>query len=200
TYYIKDGDSYKIETKMIAADDGTREGTTAESIAKLGSPFKAGGIVTAANSSQTTDGAAATLIASKDACDRLGLKPIAKIVGYAVAGCRSEEMGVGPKYAIPKVLKQTGMTLDQIDLIELNEAFASQSIHCLKELGIWDTPMMDKVNVCGGAIALGHPLGCTGAKLTATLLAQLERTGGKYGIVSMCIGGGMGAAAIFEMV
>jgi acetyl-CoA acyltransferase len=200
TYYIKDGDSYKIETKMIDADDGTREGTTAESISKLGSPFKAGGQVTAANSSQTTDGAAATLVASKEACDRLGLKPIAKIVGYAVAGCRSEEMGVGPKYAIPKVLKQTGMTLDQIDLIELNEAFASQSIHCLKELGIWDTPMMDKVNVCGGAIALGHPLGCTGAKLTATLLAQLERTGGKYGIVSMCIGGGMGAAAIFEMV
>jgi len=200
TYYIKDGDSYKVETKMIDADDGVRPGTTAEGIAKLNSPFKAGGIVTAANSSQTTDGAGATLIASKDACDRLGLKPIAKIVSYAVAGCRSEEMGVGPKYAIPKVLKQAGMKLEDIDLIELNEAFASQSIHCLQELGIWDTPMMDKVNVCGGAIALGHPLGCTGAKLTATLLAQLERTGGKYGIVSMCIGGGMGAAAIFEMV
>ncbi|MCB9494215.1 MAG: thiolase family protein [Desulfobacteraceae bacterium] len=200
TYYIKDGDSYKIETKMIDADDGVREGTTAEGIAKLGSPFKAGGQVTAANSSQTTDGAAATLIASKEACDRLGLKPIAKIVSYAVAGCKSEEMGVGPKYAIPKVLKQAGMKIEDIDLFEINEAFASQAIHCCKELGIWGTPMMDKVNVCGGAIALGHPLGCTGAKLTATLLAQLERTGGKYGIVSMCIGGGMGAAAIFEMV
>jgi len=200
TYYIKDGDSYKVETKMIDADDGVREGTTAEGIAKLGSPFKAGGIVTAANSSQTTDGAAATLIASKEACDRLGLKPIAKIVSYAVAGCRSEEMGVGPKYAIPKVLKQAGMKIEDIDLFEINEAFASQAIHCCKELGLWGTPMMDKVNVCGGAIALGHPLGCTGAKLTATLLAQLERTGGKYGIVSMCIGGGMGAAAIFERV
>jgi len=201
TYYVKQADgSYKIETKMIDADDGVREGTTAEGIGRLGSPFKAGGQVTAANSSQTTDGAAATLIASKEACDRLGLKPIAKIVSYAVAGCKSEEMGVGPKYAIPKVLKQAGLKLEDIDLFEINEAFASQAIHCCKELGMWGTPMMDKVNVCGGAIALGHPLGCTGAKLTATLLAQLERTGGKYGIVSMCIGGGMGAAAIFEMV
>ncbi|MGE4518986.1 MAG: acetyl-CoA C-acyltransferase [Desulfobacteraceae bacterium] len=201
TYYVKQADgSYKIETKMIDADDGVREGTTAEGIGRLGSPFKAGGQVTAANSSQTTDGAAATLIASKEACDRLGLKPIAKIVSYAVAGCKSEEMGVGPKYAIPKVLKQAGLKLEDIDLFEINEAFASQAIHCCKELGMWGTPMMDKVNVCGGAIALGHPLGCTGAKLTATLLAQLERTGGKYGIVSMCIGGGMGAAAIFERV
>ncbi|MDY0131217.1 MAG: thiolase family protein [Desulforegulaceae bacterium] len=200
TYYIKDGDSYKVETKMIDADDGVRPGTTADGIARLGSPFKAGGQVTAANSSQTTDGAAATLIASKEACDRLGLKPIAKLVSYAVAGCRSEEMGVGPKYAIPKVLKQAGMKIEDIDLFEINEAFASQAIHCCQELGLWGTPMMDKVNICGGAIALGHPLGCTGAKLTATLLAQLERTGGKYGIVSMCIGGGMGAAAIFEMV
>ncbi|PID78467.1 MAG: acetyl-CoA C-acyltransferase [Gammaproteobacteria bacterium] len=201
TSYVKQADgTYKIETKMIDADDGVREGTTADGIARLGSPFKAGGQVTAANSSQTTDGAAATLIASKEACDRLGLKPIARIVSYAVAGCKSEEMGVGPKYAIPKVLKQAGMKIEDIDLFEINEAFASQAIHCCKELGLWDTPAMDKVNVCGGAIALGHPLGCTGAKLTATLLAQLQRTGGKYGIVSMCIGGGMGAAAIFEMV
>lgn len=200
-FYVKQADgSYKTETKMIDADDGVREGTTAEGIARLGSPFKAGGQVTAANSSQTTDGAAATLIASKEACDRLGLKPIAKLVSYAVAGCKSEEMGVGPKYAIPKVLENAGMKIEDIDLFEINEAFASQAIHCCKDLGIWDTPMMDKVNVCGGAIALGHPLGCTGAKLTATLLAQLERTGGKYGIVSMCIGGGMGAAGLFEMV
>lgn len=200
-FYVKQADgSYKTETKMIDADDGVREGTTAEGIARLGSPFKAGGQVTAANSSQTTDGAAATLIASKEACDRLGLKPIAKLVSYAVAGCKSEEMGVGPKYAIPKVLENAGMKIEDIDLFEINEAFASQAIHCCKDLGIWDTPIMDKVNVCGGAIALGHPLGCTGAKLTATLLAQLERTGGKYGIVSMCIGGGMGAAGLFEMV
>jgi acetyl-CoA acyltransferase len=199
TYYIKQPDgTYNKETKMIDADDGVREGTTADGIAKLGSPFKAGGAVTAANSSQTTDGAAATIVASKEACDRLGLKPVAKIVSYAVAGCKSEEMGVGPKYAIPKVLENAGMKIEDIDLFEINEAFASQAIHCCQELGLWGTPAMDKVNVCGGAIALGHPLGCTGAKLTATLLAQLERTGGKYGIVSMCIGGGMGAAAIFE--
>lgn len=200
TYYVPQADgSFKIETKMITEDDGVRPGTTAEGIARLSSPFKFGGSVTAANSSQTTDGAAATLIASKEACDRLGLKPIAKFLGYAVAGCRSEEMGVGPKYAIPKVLKQVGLTIADIDLWEINEAFASQAIHCCKEIGLWDK-YMDRVNICGGAIALGHPLGCTGAKLTATLLAQLQRTGGKYGIVSMCIGGGMGAAGVYEMV
>lgn len=201
TYYVPQADgSYAIEIKTISEDDGVRGGTTPEGIARLSSPFKFGGSVTAANSSQTTDGAAATLIASKEACDRLGLKPIAKMIGYAVAGCKSEEMGVGPKYAIPKVLKQAGLKIEDIDLFEINEAFASQAIHCCKDLGIWGTPIMDKVNICGGAIALGHPLGCTGAKLTATLLAQLERTGGKYGIVSMCIGGGMGAAGLFEMV
>jgi len=201
TYYVKQADgSYKTETKIIDADDGVRPGTTAEGIARLGSPFKFGGQVTAANSSQTTDGAAANLIASKEACDRLGLKPIAKMIGYAVAGCKSDEMGVGPAYAIPKVLEQTGLKIEDIDLIELNEAFAAQSIYCLKELGIWGTDLMNRVNACGGAIALGHPLGCTGSKLTATLLEQLGRTGGKYGIVSMCIGGGMGAAGLYEMV
>lgn len=200
TYYVPQADgSFKIETKMITQDDGVRAGTTAEGISRLSSPFKFGGSVTAANSSQTTDGAAATLIASKEACDRLGLKPIAKFIGYAVAGCKSEEMGVGPKYAIPKVLKQVGLTIDQIDLWEINEAFASQAIYCCKELGLWEK-YMDRVNICGGAIALGHPLGCTGAKLTATLLAQLQRTGGKYGVVSMCIGGGMGAAGVYEMI
>lgn len=200
TYYVPQADgSFKIETKMLTQDDGVRAGTTAEGISRLSSPFKFGGSVTAANSSQTTDGAAATLIASKEACDRLGLKPIAKFIGYAVAGCKSEEMGVGPKYAIPKVLKQVGLTIDQIDLWEINEAFASQAIYCCKELGLWEK-YMDRVNICGGAIALGHPLGCTGAKLTATLLAQLQRTGGKYGVVSMCIGGGMGAAGVYEMI
>lgn len=188
--------TYKKTTFLVDADDGVREGTTVEGISRLRSPFKAGGVATAANSSQTTDGAAATLLASKEACDKLGLKPVAKLVGYAVAGCASDEMGVGPKYAIPKVLEQTGLKLEDIDVIELNEAFATQSLHCIRELGLDES----KINLCGGAIALGHPLGCTGAKLTATLLANLKRTGGKIGIVSMCIGGGMGAAGVFEMV
>ncbi|MFA6008837.1 MAG: thiolase family protein [Desulfobacteraceae bacterium] len=188
--------TFKKESFIVSEDDGVRPGTTAEGISKLSSPFKFGGVATAANSSQTTDGAAATLVASKEACDRLGLKPIAKIVAYAVAGCKSDEMGVGPKYAIPKALKIAGLKIEDIDAFELNEAFATQALHCVRELGI--NP--DKVNLNGGAIALGHPLGCTGAKLTATLLGVLKRTGGKYGIVSMCIGGGMGAAAIFEMV
>lgn len=196
----QDDATYKKVQFMVEHDDGIREGTTVEGIAGLNSPFKAGGSVTAANSSQTTDGAAATLLASAAACKRLGLKPIAKIKGYAVAGCKSDEMGVGPKYAIPKVLKQVGMTIEEMDIIELNEAFASQAIYCLRELGVWDTDTMAKVNIHGGAIALGHPLGCTGAKLTATCLANLKEVNGKYGIVAMCIGGGMGAACVFEMV
>jgi len=195
-FEMQENGTYKKTTFLVDADDGVREGTTAEGIARLRSPFKAGGVATAANSSQTTDGAAATLIASKEACDRLGLKPIAKMVGYAVAGCKSDEMGVGPVYAIPKVLEQTGLKLEDIDVFELNEAFATQALYSIRELGI----DINKVNLTGGAIALGHPLGCTGAKLTATLLANLKRTGGKYGIVSMCIGGGMGAAGIYEMV
>ncbi|BCS97818.1 acetyl-CoA acetyltransferase [Desulfoluna limicola] len=188
--------TFKKETFIVSKDDGVRPGTTVEGIARLNSPFKAGGVATAANSSQTTDGAAATLLASKEACERLGLKPMAKLVTYAVAGCKSDEMGVGPKYAIPKALEKAGLKIEDIDVFELNEAFATQAIHCIKELNIDEA----KVNLCGGAIALGHPLGCTGAKLTATLMANLERTGGKYGIVSMCIGGGMGACAIFERV
>jgi len=195
-FEMQENGTYKKTTFLVDADDGVREGTTAAGIAKLRSPFKAGGVATAANSSQTTDGAAATLLASKDACDKLGLKPIAKIVAYAVAGCASDEMGVGPVYAIPKALKLAGLKLEDIDVFELNEAFATQALYSVRELGI----DIEKVNLTGGAIALGHPLGCTGAKLTATLLANLKRTGGKYGIVSMCIGGGMGAAAIFEMV
>lgn len=195
-FELQENGTYKRIEFIVSEDDGVRPGTTAEGIARLNSPFKFGGVATAANSSQTTDGAAATLIASKEACDRLGLKPIAKLVGYAVAGCQSDEMGVGPKYAIPKVLKQTGLKIEDIDAFELNEAFATQALHCVKELGI----DVNKVNLNGGAIALGHPLGCTGAKLTATLLGVLKRTGGKYGIVSMCIGGGMGAAGVFEML
>lgn len=188
--------TFKKETFIVEKDDGVRPGTTVEGIARLNSPFKAGGVATAANSSQTTDGAAATLLASKEACERLGLKPLAKLVTYAVAGCKSDEMGVGPKYAIPKALEKAGLKVEDIDVFELNEAFATQALHCIKELDLDES----KINLNGGAIALGHPLGCTGAKLTATLIANLQRTGGKYGIVSMCIGGGMGACAIFERV
>lgn len=190
----EDGTYKKIEF-IVEHDDGIRA-STAEGLAKLGAVFAAGGSVTAANSSQTTDGAAATIIASKEKCDELGLKPIAKLISYSTVGCKSDEMGVGPRYAIPKVLEQAGLTIDQIDIFEINEAFASQAIYCIRELGLEDS--MDKINIHGGAIALGHPLGCTGSKLTATCLANLEEVKGKYGIVSMCIGGGMGAAAIFE--
>ncbi|MCF6249232.1 MAG: thiolase family protein, partial [Desulfobacula sp.] len=194
--YIKQDDgTYKKETFMVEHDDGIRA-STVEGLAKLRTVFSAVGSVTAANSSQTTDGAAATIIASKEKCDELGLKPIARLVSYSTVGCKSDEMGVGPRYAIPKVLEQAGLTIDDIDIYEINEAFASQAIYSIRELGLEN--QMDKINIHGGAIALGHPLGCTGAKLTATCLANLEEVNGKYGIVSMCIGGGMGAAAIFE--
>jgi acetyl-CoA acyltransferase len=196
--YEKQADgTYKKTEFIVEHDDGIRA-STPEGLAKLRAVFAAGGSVTAANSSQTTDGAAATIIASKEKCDELGLKPIAKLVSYATVGCKSDEMGVGPRYAIPRVLEQAGMTIDQIDIFEINEAFASQAIYSIRELGLEDS--MDKINIHGGAIALGHPLGCTGSKLTATCLANLKEVNGKYGIVSMCIGGGMGAAAIFEMV
>jgi len=196
--YEKQADgTYKQIEFIVKHDDGIRA-STAEGLGKLRAVFAAGGSVTAANSSQTTDGAAATIIASKEKCDELGLKPIAKLVSYATIGCKSDEMGVGPRYAIPRVLKQAGMTIDQIDIFEINEAFASQALYCIRELKLEDS--MDKINIHGGAVALGHPLGCTGAKLTATCLANLKEVKGKYGIVSMCIGGGMGAAAIFEMV
>lgn len=194
--YVKQDDgTYKKETVIIKHDDGIRE-STPEGLGKLRTVFKANGSVTAGNSSQTTDGAAATIIASKEKCEELGLTPIARLVSYATIGCKSDEMGVGPRYAIPKVLEQAGMTIDDIDIYEINEAFASQALYCIRELDL--EKYMDKINIHGGAIALGHPLGCTGAKLTATCLANLKEVNGKYGIVSMCIGGGMGAAAIFE--
>ncbi len=194
--YVKQADgTYKKDTFIVQHDDGIRE-TTVEGLAKLRTVFKANGSVTAGNSSQTTDGAAATIIASKEKCDELGLTPIARLVSYATVGCKSDEMGVGPRYAIPKVLEQAGLAIDDIDIYEINEAFASQALYCIRELGL--EKQMDKINIHGGAIALGHPLGCTGAKLTATCLANLKEVKGKYGIVSMCIGGGMGAAAIFE--
>jgi len=196
--YVKQADgAYKKEQFIVEHDDGIRV-STPEGLGKLRTVFSAVGSVTAGNSSQTTDGAAATIIASKEKCDELGLEPIAKLVAYTTVGCKSDEMGVGPRYAIPKALEQAGLTIDDIDIYEINEAFASQALYCIRELGL--EKYMDKINIHGGAIALGHPLGCTGAKLTATCLANLKEVNGKYGIVSMCIGGGMGAAAIFERV
>ena len=194
--YVKQKNgSYKKEQFIVEHDDGIRE-SSPEGLGKLRTVFSAAGSVTAGNSSQTTDGAAATIIASKEKCEELGLEPIARLIAYTTIGCNSDEMGVGPRYAIPKVLKQAGFTIDDIDIYEINEAFASQAIYCIRELGL--EKYMDKINIHGGAIALGHPLGCTGAKLTATCLANLKQVNGRYGVVSMCIGGGMGAAAIFE--
>jgi acetyl-CoA acyltransferase len=165
-----------------------------EALAKLKPAFHAKGTVTAGNSSQMSDGAAAAVLVSDERARALGLKPLARLVAYAYAGCLPEEMGVGPVYAIPKVLKLAGLTLEQIDIIELNEAFAAQSLAVMKVLGLHP----EKVNVNGGAIALGHPLGCTGAKLTASILQEMKRRNAKYGMVTMCVGGGMGAAGIFE--
>jgi acetyl-CoA acyltransferase len=175
-------------------DEGPRRDTSAEALAKLKPAFHVKGTITAGNSSQMSDGAAAAIVMSGDRAKELGAKPLARLVAYATAGCPPEEMGIGPVFAIPKALKLAGLTLDQIDVIELNEAFAAQSLAVIKTLGL--DP--DKVNVNGGAIALGHPLGCTGAKLTASLLRELERRQGRYGMVTMCVGGGMGAAGIFE--
>jgi acetyl-CoA acyltransferase len=188
--------------KMIASkitfeqDEGIRADTSAEGLAKLRPSFKMNGTVTAGNSSQMSDGAAFVVMMSAEKAAALGCRPIAKLIGYSVVGVAPEIMGIGPLYAIPKVLKRFGYTLDDIDLFELNEAFAAQSLACMRELRM----NADKVNVNGGAIALGHPLGCTGAALTVKLLSELRRIGKKTGVVSMCIGGGMGAAAIFELV
>ncbi|MCX7816657.1 MAG: thiolase family protein [Syntrophales bacterium] len=188
------------ETFVFEQDDGIRWPTTMEDLGRLKSPFKVGGTVTAGNASQMTDGAAFALVMSADKAEKLGVKPIARLAYYAVAGCPAEEMGIGPVYAIPKVLKMAGMSLKDIDLFEINEAFASQFIYCCRALGIEDRYWAGDVNPNGGAIALGHPLGCTGAKLTAQLIYEMKRRGSKWGIVSMCIGGGMGAAGIYEML
>jgi acetyl-CoA acyltransferase len=175
-------------------DEGPRRDSTAEALAKLKPAFQINGTITAGNSSQMSDGAAAAIVMSEEKARELGAKPIARLVAYATAGCPPEEMGIGPVYAIPKALKLAGLTLDDIAVIELNEAFAAQSLAVIKMLEL--NP--DKVNVNGGAIALGHPLGCTGAKLTASILRELERRNARYGMVTMCVGGGMGAAGIFE--
>jgi acetyl-CoA acyltransferase len=175
-------------------DEGPRADTTMEALAKLKPAFHARGTVTAGNSSQTSDGAAASVLMSADKARQLGIKPLARFVAFATAGYKPEEMGLGPVYAIPKVLKMTGLKLDDISVIELNEAFAAQALSVIKEAGL----DINKINPNGGAVALGHPLGCTGAKLTATIIRELKRKNGKYGIVTMCIGGGMGAAGIIE--
>jgi len=178
----------------FAIDEGPRRDTSMAALAKLRPAFHVSGTVTAGNSSQTSDGAAAAVVMSATRARELGLTPLARFVAFATAGVEPERFGIGPVPAIRKVLKMTGLTLDQIDLIELNEAFAAQAIACLRELPIDPA----RLNVNGGAIALGHPLGCTGAKLTATLLHEMKRRESRYGMVSMCVGGGMGAAAVFE--
>ena len=177
-------------------DEGPRGDTSLEALGKLRPAFHMRGTVTAGNSSQTSDGAAAAIVMSADKAKDLGLKPLGRFVAYATAGVSPDYMGIGPVAAVPKALKIAGLSLDQIDLIELNEAFAAQALAVIKELGI----NQDKLNVNGGAIALGHPLGCTGAKLTATILHEMRRRNARYGMVTMCVGGGMGAAGIFELV
>jgi acetyl-CoA acyltransferase len=185
---------FEFEEMIFDTDEGVRPGTTKESISQLRPAFKPKGSVTAANSSQTSDGAAAVLVMSKEKAKELGLRPMATFRYHAVEGCEPEYMGVGPAVAIPKVMNLSGMSLDRMELIELNEAFAAQAIYCIRELGINE----EITNVNGGAIALGHPLGCTGAKLTTQLLYEMEERDLRWGLVSMCIGFGMGAAGIFE--
>lgn len=181
-------------TFSVTRDEGPRKDTSLEALQKLKPAFKEGGVVTAGNSSQMSDGAAAVLLMSSDKADELGMKPLARFVTLAVGGVPPELMGIGPTVAIPKALKNAGLKLQDIDLIELNEAFAAQSIAVIRALEMDEA----KINVNGGAIALGHPLGCTGAKLTTQLVYEMGRRHSKYGMVTMCIGGGMGAAAIFE--
>ncbi len=196
-FVLQENGTYKKETFLQDRDDGVRPTTTLEGLAKLRPVFALNGSVTAGNSSQTTDGAAASVIMSEEMVKKLGVKPIAKLKMYTTIGCKSDEMGVGPAYAIPKLLDMAGLTVKDIGCWEINEAFASQALYSIRTIGAED--YMDRINLNGGAIALGHPLGCTGAKLCATLLANMQRLGVKYGVESMCIGGGMGAAALFEL-
>ena len=189
-----DGDKKKTRTKLVETDEGPRKDTTLEVLAKLKPVFRVNGSVTAGNSSQTSDGAAFVLVMYEKMIKELNLTPIARMVSYAVAGVDPRVMGIGPIAAIPKALNKANLKLDDIDLIELNEAFASQSLAVVRNLGL----NTDKLNVNGGAIALGHPLGCSGAKLTISILNELKRKNKKYGMVSACIGGGQGVASIFE--
>jgi len=188
------GSRPKVVKAKFDTDEGPRADTSVEVLGKLKAVFHVSCFVTAGNSSQMSDGAAAAVVMSAEKARALGLKPLARFLAFATAGCPPEEMGIGPVFAIPKALKIAGLTLDQIDVIELNEAFATQALSVIKAAGIDPA----KVNPNGGAIALGHPLGCTGAKLTASILRELERRKARYGMVTMCVGGGMGAAGIFE--
>jgi acetyl-CoA acyltransferase len=187
-----------LQEVEFAVDEGPRADTTVAALARLRPAFKTTGTVTAGNSSQMSDGAAASLLTTPEIAREIGAEPLARFVGYAVAGVAPEIMGIGPVAAVPKVMRQTGLSLEQMDVIELNEAFAAQSLAVLKGLGI--DPKDERLNINGGAVALGHPLGCTGAKLTATALHELKRRGGRYALVTMCIGTGMGAAGIFEAI
>ncbi len=191
---IKEDGTVFVKEVIFDTDEGVRYDASLEGMASLKSVFKAKGTVTAGNSSQTSDGAAALILMSKEKAEALKLKPMATFRSFAVAGVPPEIMGVGPAYAVPKALKKAGLTIKDIGLVELNEAFASQSLYVIRELGL----NLDIVNVNGGAIAVGHPLGCTGAKLTTMLLYEMKRRNVRYGLVTMCIGGGMGAAGIFE--
>ncbi len=194
TFQAGNGNKPETKTKIFNVDEGPRADTSIDGLAKLRPVFHARGSVTAGNSSQMSDAAAASIVMSAERARALGLKPMARFVSFATAGVPPELMGIGPVAAIPKALRLAGLKLDQIDLVELNEAFAAQALAVIREAGLDPS----KVNVNGGAVALGHPLGCTGAKLTATLLREMKRRGSRYGMVTMCIGGGQGAAGIFE--
>jgi acetyl-CoA acyltransferase len=195
--YTVDANNKLVEKrKVFDTDEGVRPGTSVEGLAKLRPAFNIKGSVTAGNSSQTSDGAAAVLVMDREEAEKQGLTPLAKFLGFAVGGVPPEVMGIGPIVAVPKALEIAGLSIEDIDLWEINEAFASQSIQVVRELGI----DQEKVNVNGGAIALGHPLGATGAILSVKLINELKRRGGKYGVVTMCIGGGMGAAGVFEIL
>ncbi len=194
SFTTPNGSKPKRQEIIFKMDEGPRADTSIEALQGLKPVFHAKGTVTAGNSSQTSDGAAAAVVMSAERCRALGIQPLARYVSFATAGYKPEEMGLGPVYAIPKALKLAGLKLSDIDVIELNEAFAAQALGVIKEAGL----DLDRVNPNGGAIALGHPLGCTGAKLTASLIREMKRRGSRYGMVTMCVGGGMGAAGIFE--
>ncbi|MBU9673933.1 acetyl-CoA C-acetyltransferase [Planococcus sp. CP5-4] len=194
--YVDSQNKYQEKSFMFEMDEGVRHGTSIQTLNKLRAAFSARGTVTAGNSSQTSDGAGAVLVMDREKAEALGLKPIAKFRSFATGGVPPEVMGIGPVVAIPKALKLAGLTKDDIDVWELNEAFASQSLGVIRELGL----DMDKINLNGGAIALGHPLGATGSILTLRMLSELKRQNKQFGVVTMCIGGGMGAAGVFEML
>jgi acetyl-CoA acyltransferase len=193
---VKEDGTVVVKEVTFDTDEGVRYDASLEGMAALKPVFKAKGTVSAGNASQTSDGAAALVLMSKERAEKMGVKPLATFRSFAAAGVPPEIMGVGPAYAVPKALKRAGLTLDQIGLVELNEAFASQALYVIRHLGL----NLDIVNVNGGAIAVGHPLGCTGAKLTTGLLYEMKRRNVRYGLVTMCIGGGMGAAGVFERI